>query len=188
VAAQDWFGQIAFSQSATSLDPVPWPRGFSASVGGISLWGPFGLQAMYRRVAESAGTIAQHCTFVGCVAGPFDRSYLIRTWGGGLSYDFRNRTDVFLTLGLNATGNRMVERLENLGTGERTSLDAEGARFGLGVSAQLRLRPLAAGIRPLLALRYDRIWGAECLQDASCWPDRNVFGLSAGVAWILRGG
>jgi hypothetical protein len=112
----------------------------------------------------------------------------MRTWGLGGSYDFRNSTGVFLTLALDATANWQVERLEHLGSRERTTFDGSATELGLGASANVRLRPLLARLRPVIALRYERIWGADCLQDAACWPDRDVFGLSAGFGWVFRAG
>lgn len=184
-AAQALVIDAALNQSFTSVDPLTSPMGLSVSVGGVGLWGPMGFHASYRDVREDVGEVAQSCGPSSCVSGPFDQSYSMKTVGFGISYDFVNPTDVMLTLGLNGASNWQVEGLTHLQTGERSG-NSTGSNYSLGVSADLRLRPVTGRIRPLLSLRYDRIRDGRCEADAACLRGRSVFGFAAGVSWVLR--
>lgn len=48
--AQDWFADVAFNQSVTSLDALPSPSGLVINAGGLGLWGPLGLHLRYERI------------------------------------------------------------------------------------------------------------------------------------------
>ena len=108
----------------------------------------------------------------------------MRTLGVGLTYDFVNPVDVWLTLVLSGTANWHSERFRHVQTGEHTTLGSGGAEFGIATAAYLRLRPLVLGLRPAVSFHYDRIFAGECAPDAPCWPSRDVFGLSAGFGWV----
>ncbi len=164
--------------------PLSSPLGFSVAVGRTSIVGPLGLQAGFRTLYEGgAESLGQHCSLGACAEGPFDQTYATRMIWIGLSYDFRNRTDVYMNLGLNAGTNRQVEHLTHLDTGEELedSLDSETI---LGGSLDLRLRPFLGPLRPAFTARYDRIFGSECTPDAACAPDRDVWSLSVGLSWV----
>jgi hypothetical protein len=177
---------LAFDQSFTSLDPLPSPAGFTLTASGIRLWGPLGVQVSFRSVSEPGGMLDQHCGFDGCVQGPFEQTYAMRTAGLGVSYDFVNPLDVWPKLVFSATANWQVERLRHLESGERTRIDPGGADLGAAAAAHLRLRPLVLGLRPELSLHYDRVFASDCLLDAPCWPARSVFGISAGFGWVFH--
>lgn len=184
VAAQALSVDVAVDQSFTSLDPLPSPFGFAISTGGIRLWGPFGVQASFRSVSDPGGTVDQRCGVSTCVDGLFERSNHMRTVGFGLTFDFVNPVDVWLTLVLSGTANWQSERFRHIQTGEQATLESSGADLGLASAAYLRLRPLVLGLRPEVSLHFDRIFAGACAADAPCWPSRNVFGLSAGLGWV----
>jgi hypothetical protein len=186
VHAQAVSVDVAFDQSFTSLDPLPSPTGLTLTAGAIRLWGPLGVQATFRSVSEPGGVVDQRCGFESCVPGPFEQAYVMRTAGIGLSYDFVNPVDVWLTLVLSGTANWQVERLQHLESGERTTLDSGGADLGVAAAAHLRLWPLLFGLRPEITLHYDRVFPSECMLDAACWPARDVFGISAGFGWVFN--
>jgi hypothetical protein len=186
VRAQAVSLDVAFDQSFTSLDPLPSPTGYTLTAGAIRLWGPLGVQAMFRSVSEPGGVVDQSCGFESCVPGPFEQTHAMRTAGLGLSYDFVNPVDVWLTLVLSGTANWQVERLRHVESGERTTLDSGVTDVGVAAAAHLRLRPLWLGLRPEISLHYDRVFASDCRLDAACWPARDVFGISVGFGWIFN--
>ncbi len=184
---QAWSVDVSFDQSFTSLEPLPSPTGFTLTAGALQVWGPFGWQVSLRGVSEPGGTVPQRCNFATCEAGPFALTHELQTLGVGLSFDFVNPTDVWLTLVVGGTVNRQSERFRNVESGERASVGS-GHDYGLAAAVHLRLRPLVLGLRPQLALHYDRVFASACVPDATCWPSRDVFGVSAGFGWVLRTG
>ncbi len=187
-SAQAWSVDVSFDQSFTSHEPLPSPNGFLITAGVLRLWGPVGWQVSLRGVSEPGGIVPQQCNFSSCVAGPFEQTHELQTLGLGLSYDFVNATDVWLTLVFSGTVNRQIERLRHVQTGEKTSIGPGGQDLGIAAAAHLRLRPLVLGLRPELALHYDRVFASDCAADAPCWPSRDVFGISAGFGWVLPRG
>jgi hypothetical protein len=176
---------VAFVQSFTSLDPLPSPAGVTLTAGALRLWGPLGVQATFRSVSEPGPMVEERCGFESCVTGPFEQTHAMRTAALGLSYDFVNPVDVWLTLVVSGTANWHVERFRHVETGERTSLDSGGTDYGVAAAAHLRLRPVVLGLRPEISLHYDHVFAGACLPDAACWPSRDVFGISAGFGWVL---
>jgi len=185
VHAQAWAVDVAFDQSFTSLDPLPSPTGVMLTAGGLRQWGPLGFQVSFRSVSEGGGTIAQRCTFASCVPGPFDQTHAMRTLGLGLSLAVPTPADVWLTLLLGATANWLVERLHHVRTGERSTVGSGVSDLGIASAVHLRLRPLVLGLRPEIALHYDRVFARECAADAACWTGGDVFGFSAGLGWVV---
>lgn len=187
IDAQDWFLDAAFDQSFSSGDPLRSPGGFSASTGGIAIWGPVGVHALFRDVSEGGEDISLDCAGVPapCVPGVLGVSYQMKSLGFGLSYDFINPTDVMLTLAATGTRNWRRERIRHLGTGQPYDHELS-ASLGFSASAHLRLRPLMSGMRPELSLRYDRSGRGDCLPDAACWQGHGAFGVSVGFSWVLR--
>lgn len=183
VAAQAFFVDVHLDQ-AYAEEPLSSPLGFSVALGRTSLVGPLGLQAGFLAVYEhGTESLAQYCTFFGCTDGPFDQSYSTRLAWLGLSYDFRNRTDVYMNLGVNVGTHRQVEHLEQVDTGEELE-DRLGRETTLGGSLDLRLRPLIGPLRPSFTGRYDRIFAGDCAADATCLPDRDVWSFSVGLSWV----
>jgi hypothetical protein len=180
VRAQDWFVDWSIDQSFSSSDPYRSPRGFTAGLGGIAVVGPFGFHVSYSRVSDSGEDVLQDCLLAPtpCVPGPLSTSFGMRTAGIGVSYDFVNPTDVMLTLSLTGTKSWHTVRHEHLATGDRSESHL-ASNLGFSGSAQLRLRPVFAGIRPELTVHYDHGGRGE-------WGGRNAFGFSAGLGWVLR--
>ena len=186
VSAQVAFIDAGLNQSYTSSDALGSPLGFSVVVGGLGLLGPLGLEVSYRDLSEGAGQIAQTCEMLECTLGPFDRSFSLRTIGVGISYDIENPTDVMLTLGLHGATNRQTEHLRNVETGARTDAGESDSDYSVGFSADLRLRPVMARLRPAFTVRYDRVSQGSCPAGASCFRGRDVVSISAGVSWVQR--
>ena len=185
LAAQTFFLDGMLNQAYTS-DPLPSPMGFAIQAGRTGIWGPLGLQFLYRQVFEDGGEVAQSCGFASCIDGPFNQSYSMRTVGMGLSYDFINPTDVVLTLAMNAGANWQLESLEHIDSGEELTGTEIGSDYSLGGSLDLRLRPWLGPLRPVFSVRYDRIWAGDCAADTSCGSDRNAWAFSAGLGVAVR--
>lgn len=185
--AQDWLADVAFDQSFSSSDPLRSPGGIVANAGALAVWGPFGLHATFRSLWDGGDDLFQDCVDAGasCVPGALGVSYRVRSAGLGISYDFVNPTDVFLTLGLIATRNWRSERVEHQATGARAENELP-VSWGLSASAHLRLRPLLGSMRPEFSMHYDYSGRGECAADAACWPGQRAFGLSIGLGWVFR--
>jgi len=185
--AQAPFIDVGLQQSFTSSAALRTPLGVSAALGVLGLWGPMGVEVSYRDVSEGGGPIGQPCDIAQCPEGGFvDRSLSLRTLGVGISYDIENPTDVMLTLGLHGALNRQTEHLTDIDTGVRSSVTGTDSDFSFGLSADLRLRPVVSRLRPAFTFRYDRVSTITCAADAACFGGRNVWGLSAGISWVLR--
>jgi len=180
IRAQDWFADLSIDQSFSSSDPYRSPRGFTAGMGGIAVVGPFGFHVTHSRVSDSGGDVLQDCLGAPtpCTPGTLVTSFDMRTAGVGVSYDFINPTDVMLTLSLTGTKSWHTERFEDVVTGARSESDLT-SNLGFSASAQLRLRPVLAGIPPEFGVHYDHGGRGE-------WGGRNAFGFSAGLGWVLR--
>lgn len=181
--AQAFFLDASVDQAYAS-DPLPSPSGFSVAIGRTSIIGPLGIHAGFRTLHEAgAESVAEYCTFAQCTPGPFEQDYSMRIVYGGLSYDFRNPTDVYLNLGLNVGRNQQTERLTHLEDGEDLKV-GPGAQTTVGGSVDLRLRPLLGPLRPHFSGRYDRIMESECPADGICAPSRDVWSISVGLSWV----
>jgi len=165
-------------------DPLPSPLGVSFAVGRTSLLGPLGLQVGFRSFYEDGprnGTL--DCAETNCPDGPFEQSFVMRSVAFGVSYDFRNPTDVHMNLGLNGGLHWQIDRVENLDAGS-TEQARSDPDLSLGLSLDLRLRPLFGPFRPAFTARYDKIFGGSCAPETACLPDRSVWGFSAGLSWL----
>jgi hypothetical protein len=181
--AQAFFFDAAVDQAFAS-DPLPSPLGFSVAVGRTSIVGPFGLHAGLLNLYEAgADNVPQHCTFASCTAGPFEQRYSMRIFYAGLSYDFRNPTDVYLNVSLNVGRNQQTEHLRHLQGGEDLDV-GPGSQGTVGGSVDLRLRPFLGPFRPVFSGRYDRVMESECPADGTCAPSRDVWSVSVGLSWV----
>lgn len=178
--AQDWFLDGSVDQSFSSSDPYRSPRGFTAAAGTIALVGPFGFHVTYGQVSDSGPDVLQDCSGAAtpCVPGALSTSFSMRTAGVGVSYDFVNPTDVMLTLSLTGTKSWHTERLVHRVTGVRSENDLT-SNLGFSAAAQLRLRPVLAGVRPEFTIHYDHGGRGE-------WGGRNALGFSVGFGWVVR--
>lgn len=186
LAAQALFVDVSVEQ-ASAAEPLPSPVGFSLALGRTRIVGPFGIQAGLRTLYEGGSDVARRCTFASCTSGPFGRSYSVRLLYAGVSYDFRNSTDIYLNLGLNVGSSAQTEHFTHLESGEESEVDA-GEETTLGGSVHLRLRPLVGPFRPVFAGRYDRLFESDCLADAACVPGRDVWTISVGLSWVAPAG
>ena len=189
VEAQDWFLDVAFDQSFSSNDPLRSPSGFSVGAGVIALWGPVGVHASYRDVADAGDDIVLDCADgpASCVPGTLGVTYQLKAAGVGISYDFINPTGVMLTLAVTGTRNWRREKVRHSATGQ--AYDHElSASLGVAASAHLRLRPLGGGMRPELGLHYRSSGRGDCVAGAACWQGRRALGISVGFSWVLRTG
>lgn len=182
--AQAFFLDASVDQAYAS-DPLPSPLGFSVALGRTSIVGPLGLHAGFRTLYEpGAENVSQYCTFATeCTAGPFEQEYSMRMIYAGLSYDFRNPTDVYLNLGLNVGRNQQTEHLTHREGGEDLEV-GPSAQTTVGGSVDLRLRPFLGPFRPVFSSRYDRIMESECPADGICAPSRDVWSISVGLSWV----
>lgn len=183
IEGQAFFVDASVDQAYAS-DPLPSPLGFSVAVGRTSIVGPLGVHAGFRTLYEpGAESMPAYCTFTGCRAGPFEQDYRMRMFYGGVSYDFRNPTDVYLNLGVNVGRNQQTEYLTHLEDGEDLEV-GPGAQTTVGGSMDLRLRPLIGPLRPVFSGRYDRVMESECPADGICAPSRDVWSISVGLSWV----
>lgn len=183
VQAQAFFVDASVDQAYAS-EPLSSPLGFTVAVGRTSIVGPIGIHAGFRALYEpGAESVSQHCTFAGCTTGPFEQEYALQMFYGGVSYDFRNPTDVYLNLGLNVGRNQQTEHLTHLEGGEDLEVEPS-AQTTVGGSVDLRLRPLIGPLRPVFSGRYDHIMESECPADGICAPSRGVWSISVGLSWV----
>lgn len=184
VSAQALYVDAKATQGLAN-DPLPSPAGISVDIGRTSLLGPFGLHAGFRNLYEDEpGDATLDCAEVSCPEGPVEQSFAMRSVMFGLSYDFRNPTDVYMNLGFNGGLHWQIDKVTNLDSGSTEQAESD-PDFSLGLSLDLRLRPLVGPLRPVLTARYDRIFGESCTLETACRPDRSVWGFSAGLSWIL---